>query len=208
MTDVWVSVVTHLTAFGVGWAVAHAIMVRYVRVREIEGHAALELCHDPDHGGPMPAPASEHHSLRQSLSVPLVVLVACLFIIGIGAQAYVAERDNAERDRESLERDKRDAAYAQCLTDFAEDLVATLEVRGAAIARLQRAQQRKDEALDRLLRVVELRQRTPPQATDADFHAALVDRVRAQDHFNEVAERITEVREANPFKSPKVECDR
>ena len=138
---------------------------------------------------------------NRHVTLSLIIIVASLLVVGIGVQALLAQQDNADRDR-------RDRAYADCLTDFASNLVDTIERRTEAGIRLDEAEEMKSRALDRLLRITELARRTPPEATSAAFDRALDARVAAQQHYLAVKREVDAVRDSNEYVSPEAACPR
>lgn len=154
-------------------------------------------------------------SIREntSLTMGLALIIAGMFVVAIGAQSYVALRDNANRDAQ-------DADYAECLSDFAADLVRTIRVRTGAAgeveeleAQLQDAEDTKNDALDRIILVVS--QARAGAGFDDRFDAALDRRVSAQNRYDEVRsqvdaarEKLDETRAMNEYQSPRVTCER
>lgn len=146
---------------------------------------------------------------NRHLTLSLALVIAGLFIVGIGAQAYVAARDNAERDRQDRE-------YAECLTQFAADLSAAAEARSLAAGDLNAARDHKDRLLDRLLVIIaqaeahrdDDRDAELPPALLARYERVLEARVEAQERFHAVEREYQRTISRNPYKNPKVECDR
>lgn len=210
MTPLFIA--THLLAFVAGGVTVRWFMVRHLRVREFEpGHVALEVNPDPTPGGTV----SPYRAAMRRHTYVIVLIVAALVVIGIGIQAHLAAEDNDQRDA-------RDRAYADCLTNFAADLVATIETRTNAGSRLERAERRleaaerrKQATLDRLLTITMLARDVPPRATVAQFDKALEARVRAQERYATVYAQVEQVRAAteqvraaNQYVKPQVVCDR
>lgn len=222
-------VLSHLAACAVGACVTWWIMVRYFRAREVEGHIILEL--NPYHptGPHMP---HRHHpdehddrtddetgAAASSSRVAVVLILASLFVVAIGAQAFIAARDNAARDaetaRENAARDAADREYADCLTEFADDLVATLQAVRKVNRDVLAAQVRKDAALDRVFELT--RQAQASGATDneevdpailKEYRAVVRERVAAQAAYDAALRKSRETQKENPYVSPKVVCDR
>lgn len=141
-------------------------------------------------------------------TLSLLALVVGIMLAGAGILFWLAERQDARFADRALERESADRAYADCLTEFASDLVDTLEARTEAAARLERASAAKDRTLDRLLLITELARRTPPEATAAQFDRVLDARVAAQDRYDRIADRLAIVREENEYVRPEVVCSR
>lgn len=111
----------------------------------------------------MPFRAENRHT-----TLTLIAILVSIFLVGAGVMFWLAEREDDRQERAAYEREVADRAYADCLTDFAADLVDTLDTRTTAAARYERVRTRletasadKDRALDRLLFVTELARRTP-----------------------------------------------
>lgn len=151
----------------------------------------------------MPFRAENRHT-----TLALLAIVVGVMLAGAGMLFYLAEREDDRQDARALAREQADREYADCLSEFAADLVDTIEVRTEASARLERVGAEKDRALDRLLQITELARRTPPEATAQQFDAALAARVAAQARYDEVAEKVAEIRADNRYVSPKVVCTR
>lgn len=201
-------VVTHLLAAGIGGLGVRWWMVRHLRIREIDGHAALELHHDDD--GPnmtIPDPdrrtQTRRRSDRRSMSLVLVVvLVASMLVILIGVFATI---DNARRDvqdRRDADQARELAAVQRCVNDFTTRLAATYTTRAAASNRLENAQAAKDSAQDEVFRVVFAARSVPPTATEKDFDAALARVVRTARHLRGVKDDVARVRATHPLPNP------
>lgn len=159
---------------------------------------------------------------RRRMTPAIVAIIASVFVVAFGAQAWLAQQDNADRDAAAAAQDRRDRAYADCLTEFAADLVATIDTRTQASAALERAEARlaraneaKSRALDEVIVTVLLARRIPPEASEAEFDAALEARVAAQTRYDAVRDdvdriraRVDEVRADNQYVSPEVVCTR
>lgn len=150
---------------------------------------------------------------NRHLTVPIVIIVASLVIIGIGAQAWIASRE--------------DRARTECLEQFGADIVTSLNASRTANARLTRAQghltdagERKDNALDRLITISQQAQQSgaqsqedlPPGLLD-EYERVLAERVKAQRAYDRVKTRVDRLqaeadatRAANPLQPPKLTC--
>lgn len=158
----------------------------------------------------MPFRQENRHTTLAVLALALGIMV-----IGAGIQLGLSEREDDRRQAAIASREVADRAYADCLTDFAADLVETIEARTDAASVLEEARARKDQALDTLLSIV-----ARAQAYDADdrsdlppglldrYEAALLERVDAQRDYDRVAGKLERTREQNPYVSPKVVCER
>lgn len=152
---------------------------------------------------------------NRHVTLSLVLIVTALMLVGVGAQAYLAQQDSEARQHENVVRDQRDQAYARCLTDFAADLVDSIDARATANAELNAARDEKDRLLDALLRITaraqasgaESQSQLPP-ALVARYEHVLAARVKAQRHYDAIARRVEAVQERNPYVSPKVVCTR
>lgn len=184
-------VATHLAAFLAGGITVRFLTLHFVRAVDVDGHPALEFTTGDDD---MPSP-------RHPSTYGLVMAVAALILIGIGTQALLAAQDNAQRDA-------RDRRYTQCLSEFASDLVTTIERRTRATERLDRAKAARDAATDRVIRVVVLARRVPPEATEAEFDRALEAQLAAQQHLQQVRRQTAAVRRVNQYETPAATCQR
>lgn len=152
---------------------------------------------------------------NRSLTVSIVVIVASLVVVGIGVQMLLAGQDDRARDAAKASQDAADRAYADCLTNFAADLVDTLQAGREATVRLNQARDRKDRALDRLI-VISAKAQTTGAKTEADlppklvraYERTLLERVAAQHAYNRASRHYVETRKENPLVSPKVVCSR
>lgn len=152
---------------------------------------------------------------NRHLTLTILTMVIGLMLIFAAGQLWASEREEderaaylAEQAENAKEREQADRAYADCLTKFAADLVDTINTRTDATIRLERAAERKDDALDRLLFVTALTREIPPEATAEEFDAALRARVAAQEDFEKVKRQVDEVRADNPYAKPKATCTR
>lgn len=189
--------ITHLVAAGIGAWITYALTCRYTKVVEVDGHKAIEFIHDDgthDEEGTM----SLSNSPRWPAVLTLIISVAMVII---GVQIFVA---NQQKDA----RDARDRAYANCLADFASDLVETIEARTNAGTKVELAAERRDDAVDDVLRITALARKEPPKATVEDFDRALKEAVRAKKDLRRVRKAAAEVRQDNQYTAPEIVCDR
>jgi type II secretory pathway component PulL len=145
---------------------------------------------------------------KQRLSILVILVVASVFVVGIGAQAYLAQREDAEQDRQ-------DRQYAECLTNFAAELVKAIEVRAEANMQLDRVRDKKDRLLDQLIVFsLEAQQRGYTEQEDVpprflrEYQRILAARVEAQEEFTELKKRLDTTLKDNPYVSPRVTCKR
>lgn len=162
---------------------------------------------------------------NRHLTLTIISIVASLMVVAIGVQAWLANEDNQDRDR-------ADRAYADCLTDFASDLVTTIEARAEATARLEKARARrdavgakKDNLLDRLFELQAEADATGAETNEEleeikpglieEYRAVIQKRVKVQAVFDEVdrrvrdmERRVEETRSQNPYLAPEVVCQR
>lgn len=133
----------------------------------------------------------EKHRVKYGVSV----LAVAAFIVTIGVQTTLAERDNEDRDRAY-------ARQAECLNDFAADMIATLNTRVAANERLDEARAARDRAADRVIVVVALARRIPPEANEKQFGAALEKFVEAKANVDRVARETKATLANNAYPDP------
>jgi hypothetical protein len=145
---------------------------------------------------------------NRHLTLALALVAAGLIVIGGGAQAYLVQKDNAGRDR-------ADRRYADCLTDFAADLVETLRAVRDANQDVTEARNRKDAALDELLELTAQAQASGAKTNDElprdlvrRYRAALRERIDAQRDYSKAIAEATRTQAENPYVSPKVVCRR
>lgn len=193
---------SHFLAFVLGGGVAYFLTIRFVNARLVDGHTALEIAHP---GETMPETVTETVSKAK---LATVLLVASFVVVGIGVQAWLATNDNEERDRQ-------DRVYADCLTDFAADLVKTIELRTQVNTKVTKAAKRKDAALDELL-VLTLSAQNSGATDESQLDPALVarykevlkERVAAQQAYDRAFKKANETRKENQYQSPKAVCSR
>lgn len=148
-------------------------------------------------------------------TLSLIAIIVGLLVVGIGVQAYLAQQTRIDRDQARSTQDRADRKYADCLTNFAADLVNTLQAGREATAQLNEARDRKDKALDRLISISAEAQASGAK-TEADlpkgllhrYERALVERVAAQKAYNKASRQYEQSRVDNPLVSPKVVCKR
>lgn len=158
----------------------------------------------------MPFRAENRHT-----TLALLALVTGIMVAGAGILFWLAERQDDRFADRALEREQADRAYADCLTDFAADLVTSLEKRTQAAAELEDARERKDDALDALLRIsaraqaydVDTQDELPPGLVKR-YEATLTERIAAQRAYDRIDRKLEKARAANPYISPKVVCNR
>ena len=152
---------------------------------------------------------------NRPITVSVVAIVASLVVVGLGLQMFLARQDDRARDDAKAVQDQRDRAYADCLTDFAADLIDTLQAGQEATSRLNRARDRKDKALDRLI-VISAKAQASGAMTEEDlppgllerYERVLAERVAAQRAYNRAVRQYIETRKENPLVSPRVVCTR
>ena len=159
---------------------------------------------------------------NRHFTLSLIAIIVGLFVVAIGVQAFLVQqaRDDAAQarndfDKEQLKQDAKDQAYSECLTNFAADLVDTLQAGRDATARLNNARDRKDKALDQLIVISAKAQATGAQTQDQlppglvrRYERVLAERVAAQKAYNQASRNYVQTRQANPLVSPKVVCNR
>lgn len=152
---------------------------------------------------------------NRHFTLSIVAIIVGLFVVAIGVQAYLVMQDNGQRDRARAEQDAADRRYADCLTNFAADLVNTLQAGRESAVDLEAARARKDRALDQLIAITARAQATgaqtqaelPPRLVSR-YERVLAERVDAQRAYNRAVRHAQQTREDNPLVSPKVVCKR
>jgi uncharacterized membrane protein YccC len=145
---------------------------------------------------------------NRRLTVAVIFIVLGGVLLGAGIQFYLAQANSARQDR-------ADREYADCLTNFAADLVDTLRAGRRASAELEAARARKDRALDRLLTITQQAQASGAKTQDdlppgllARYERVLAERISAQHAYNRAVRNTQQTRQENPLVSPKVVCSR
>lgn len=192
-------VTTHLTAFFAGIIAAYWWILWGFGVRDADrDHVTLEIHHHP-HGGS--TAVNPRRTLRANW-LAIALLVASLFVIAIGLQAYSAKK----HDNESRARDR---AIVTCVRAFSKQIAEVYAVRADASQQLEAATKRKSDAQDAVFfAAIRLRaNREDPQASD-NFDKALVRFRAAARHRDRVAARVNRLRAENPPPDPaKAVCD-
>lgn len=140
--------------------------------------------------------------------IAIVVLLASVFVMALGAQVYVAQRDASARDDRAAAQRISDQAYAECLTRFGNELVTGLRTLTRVNRRLEQATAAKSDTLDALLVITELGRRNPPKATGTQFDNALKARIDAQKNYDRVEAEVNDVRDDTPLEKPQAVCAR
>lgn len=179
-------VATHLTAAAAGAVGGRYLVVRAMRDIIVQDAEPLALSHTRP---------------SRSFWFGTIILVASMLVVGIGIQAKLAADDNRQRDQ-------ADRRYANCLTNFADTLVDSLQKSRAASKRLEKARAEKDDALDQIVLVVIGARSTPPTATEEDFTRSLTAFAEAKAHLAKVQAQVQNQRQANPYVPPKAVCQR
>ena len=94
-------------------------------------------------------------------------------------------------------------------------MIDTLQAGQEATSRLNRARDRKDKALDRLI-VISAKAQASGAMTEEDlppgllerYERVLAERVAAQRAYNRAVRQYIETRKENPLVSPRVVCTR
>lgn len=133
--------------------------------------------------------------------VAAIILVASAMVIAIGVQARLDKHEERKRDA-------ADRAYADCLTEFASDLVTTIKTRNQATVKVEQAEQRRDDAADRVFATVLGARQTPPAATESDFDRALREQIRARALLDAARANAEAVRAENAYVLPEAVCER
>lgn len=164
-----------------------------------------------DNGGETPQEGKARRNLRDNGRLSVVLVVASLFVVALGIQAWMEQRDQAADDRRE---DKQVACFEQWGKDFVDTATtrtdSTIELE-AAEKRLQRAESRRDAGIDRIFLIVIAFREVPPRATEDDFNRALAEyqkaltaRDRIRDHLEGVRDQVDGIRASNPY--PELHC--
>lgn len=184
----WLLVLTHLVVAAVAFTAGRALVLRL-------GEALAPTTKEqvmPD--GP------SKPTIRATIAdnkVALVLILASCFIIAIGVQAYLGQREQDQQDR-------RDADQQACLTRWGNDLTDAITARVTPVRKLDRANAARNDALDDLVGTIILLRVVPPRATDADLTRVLARYSRAAARYRTAQEDVREARAANPYPKPPV----
>lgn len=197
MNDALILLLTHLTAAGVGAGLTYVLVNRYATVVDHDGHSAIEIG--------SPEESMEAHKDEDSRIPWIMVVVIAVAMIVIGVQVY-----NGQQQEEK--RDKADAEYAECLRDAFQtaftDLIDTIETNRSASTLVEQAATKRDNAVDRVLRVVLEARQTPPSADPSDFDRALMRARDAKAELRRARNEASSVRQENQYEVPEVNCTR
>lgn len=189
----WILVLSHSVAAFIGAVVTYFGVTRYTKIVEFEGHPAIEI---------LPQEERMSHPFKQA-SVWIVVLSIVAVVVGI--QVYLGKRAEAENDR-------RDAVYATCIKEYAQEglktIVDTAVARNAANKDVEKAVRLRDNAVDHVLKIVLQARRIPPRATEAEFDAALKQAARAKAKLRFERREARKVKIENQYTVPVPECER
>jgi len=146
---------------------------------------------------------------RGDIKMAVFAFAAALVLIGAGVQVALIQKSADDyRNRQETyaeqvaEQRAADVARQDCLNRFASELAVTLQVRVRANARLAKAQDAKDAANDRVIEVVALGSRIPPEANAKDFTDALEAAVRAKAHLVKVKAEVEKTLGQNEYPDP------
>jgi hypothetical protein len=165
-------------------------------------------------------PVHDHHAAvettrdrkgREGSRVGIILITASLFVIVLGVQAWMERRDQAADDA----REDRQVA---CFELWGQRMVDTIQARtgddpvGAAKGeeetfgsiQLEKAQQRRDRALDQIILTVIAFREIQPQADDEDFDRVLREYAAAIRNLDRVASEVDVTRASNPY--PELHC--
>lgn len=99
---------------------------------------------------------------------PLVVIVAALVVVALGVQMFLAQREQAQDDRDDRELIRIRAQEIRCIEEWSRNLIDTITVRVDAGTAEDTAEQARDDAVGGVLDVVILTRQDPrgrPSAT-------------------------------------------
>lgn len=214
-------VVSHLTCVFLTSIVTRYLVIRKLRLREVEGHTVLEVNHDRDHRlgvsmttssqrpprTPEEAEFRRRAARRASDRVVIVSIVASLVVIAMGVSFLFAQRADADRRQAEASRRESIAAQTACVNRFLTSLATTYTVRADAATRLEQAQSDKDAANDAVILTVFRARQTPPVATARDFDRALEQFARAKARLERVKGQVATIRENTPLPDvPRKVC--
>lgn len=151
---------------------------------------------------------------RRTPWVPIIILVAAAMVITLGVMYGLDARHRSEQAAKQRADDKaaaaryaaEQAAYDACITQWGDDLVATINSsRGARAAYDAAAQWRADATADVLAAALGLAS-TPPTTTSADVVTALRAAQRADAKVHAAAHDLRETQNTNTYEPPTLAC--
>ena len=150
---------------------------------------------------------------NRGLTLPLIIIVLSIMLIGVGIQSWLAHVDDVHRDQATRADRAREHAYNDCLSKFSTDLVAALQDRSNAAVVVSDARDAKDKLLDELI-VLSARASRYPQGADLPpallrhYKLVIRQRVAAQHAYDRAVARYDRARSDNPLIAPQVVCTR
>lgn len=192
---------THLLAAALGGMLAYAVVVHWT-----------DLLHHRRTGEPMP-----NRRLRPRTWLAIVVLIASGVVVAIGVAALLQKQADEQADRDRAEEYR---TYADCLTQWGDDLVGTINERNdtraaydEALAADAEAGRERDDAVAKVVRVILRLREVPPTASDTDLQRALEQVREADVHVRRTARELDAARsvleaERPTYKTPRFECGR
>lgn len=211
------ALVTHGLVAVVSYRLGMAGMVKAARTWPDPPHLLEDVMHHRvDNSAETPAEGKARRNLRDNGRLSVILILAGLFVIVIGAQAYVDGRDNRADQR------RIDAAVSRledttvelentitCVRAWGEEFATVTTNRVGAgepkgTVDLENAVKRRDQALDQIILTVVAFRQIPPTADDDDFDRVLREYVASIRHLESVRTDVGVTRELNQY--PKLDC--
>lgn len=217
MTQTAVLLATHLVCVVVGGAGGWWLARAAARSWPDHPHPikAMETAmrHDVDET------TQERHSreTREGVRLGAVILICSMFVLLIGGQTFLEQRnDRADEKRISDAVDRLDTRTGQltdlidCIQTWGQDFADVTTTRvgqnaATGTVDLERAEKRRNDALDQIILTVIAFREIPPQADDEDFDRVLTEYAAAIRNLNKVSREVDVTRASNPY--PALECD-
>lgn len=210
MTD-WISltgVATHTVSAAIGYLVCRIGTVRAARRWPDPPH--LEDVMHGDHGHHDGGDDPVSREVRRGTHIATLAVVASVLLLIIGGQAYLYQRDQSADDQRVSDAVAELKRTTDCVRSWGEDFAETTSTRvgetdAPGAVDLERAQERRDDALDEIILTVIAFREIPPSADDADFDRALREYAAAIRNRDRVQSEVETTRDLNEY--PRLECD-
>lgn len=145
-------------------------------------------------------PVNDKHPIRERIRGrgPTAGAVALFLVLG-GVVTIAFGVQQAGYQQQATERD-------QCYETWGQDVITTLDTRFTASKKKERADERRDDALDAIILTVAAFQEEPaPANAERKFRAVILEFVRAKLHRDKVKRDLDTTRRDNPY--PVIDCD-
>lgn len=214
-------IATHGLAVAIGVYGGRALTLKGARTWPDPPHLLEDVMHHRDsarrtaidNSEETPQEGKARRNLRDNGRLSLVLLLAGLFIIVIGAQAYLDGRDNAaDQERVDTAVAKLETTTACVKTwgeNFADATTARVGSDSSSSAApgsidLEKAEARRDDALDEIILTVIAAREIPPTADTEDFDRVLEEYATAIRQLEKIRRDVDVTRALNEY--PDLDC--